>query len=517
MTRDFGHELLGATRIDDVHEDETVMRLLRSEFDIDTRYGGRFVQAIDGLEGSGAAASATGSTGSTGSRGASAPRSSSSRRATACSGTGATGEPPMRVPAIVGAYPEPFVHGLEGKRRPVRVECEDSTTEPCRDARAVLEEAGASPSGASLGAPGTETITRLAVAPWPEVRIVRGASGLEEGPETTGVFARFDREGRSIELLDEQGEVARTVRPGDGVGLVLALRPLEEELVWLATGLDDEGVAAAVRALTEKDLRDAFAVAVAGPYRGEAAAGEPMSLIPVYRPRPSALHAARAGVGASFCCALALTGALYRHPLVLLATLGAVVAAGLLAGVGREMGRSLLLALPLALLVTIVNPLVYAEGDTLLVRGGEFLGRRFDITLEAILYGALTGLRVMTLVVALGLLSAAVDPDELLRIFRRVSYRSALTASLANRLVPVLARDAMRMSDAARCRPTARRALRRRARRPDGALDRSVDVAAGARGARLLARRPARRGRGRRGRGTTSPSWGPRSRSRPSP
>ena len=35
-----------------------------------------------------------------------------------------------------------------------------------------------------------------------------------------------------------------------------------------------------------------------------------MSLIPVYRSRPSALHTARAGVGAAFCGALALTGAL---------------------------------------------------------------------------------------------------------------------------------------------------------------------------------------------------------------
>jgi energy-coupling factor transport system permease protein len=59
-----------------------------------------------------------------------------------------------------------------------------------------------------------------------------------------------------------------------------------------------------------------------------------------------------------------------------------------------------------------------------------------------------------------------------------VSYRSALTATLATRLVPVLARDATRMSDAARCRPhppgrltVARAALA-------GALDRAVDVAA---------------------------------------
>jgi energy-coupling factor transport system permease protein len=201
-------------------------------------------------------------------------------------------------------------------------------------------------------------------------------------------------------------------------------------------------------------------------------------MIPAYRSRPSALHAARAGVAAAFCCALALTGALYRHPLVLAAALAAVVAAAVAAGVGREVRNSLKLALPLALLVALVNPLIYAEGDTLLVRGGELLGRRFDITLEATAAGALAGLRVVVVIAALGLLSAAVDPDELLRLFRRISYRSALTAGLATRLVPVLARDASRMSDAARCRPRppGRLALVRAALA--GALDRAVDVAA---------------------------------------
>ena len=220
-----------------------------------------------------------------------------------------------------------------------------------------------------------------------------------------------------------------------------------------------------------------------------------MSLVPVYRSRPSALHAARAGVGLAFCCSLALVGALYRHPLVLAAALGGTVLAGVAAGVGREIGRSLLFALPLALLVAIVNPLVYAGGDTLLVRGGELLGRRIDVTLEATVAGALGGLRVVVCVVALGLLSAAVDPDELLRLFRRVSFRSALTASLATRLVPVLARDATRMGDAARCRPhpPARLTVARAAL--GGALDRAVDVAAAleVRGYALGGRPPRRR------------------------
>jgi energy-coupling factor transport system permease protein len=203
-----------------------------------------------------------------------------------------------------------------------------------------------------------------------------------------------------------------------------------------------------------------------------------MSLIPVYRSRPSALHAARAGAGASLCGALALTGALFLHPVILGAALAAIVLAGVVAGVGREILRSLRFALPFALLIAVINPLVYPEGETLLFRGGELLGRQIDITLEATVAGVLNGLRVIVIVTAFGLMSAAVDPDELLRMFRRVSYRSALTATLATRLVPVLARDATRMSDAARCRPhpPGRLAVARAALA--GALDRAVDVAA---------------------------------------
>jgi energy-coupling factor transport system permease protein len=179
-----------------------------------------------------------------------------------------------------------------------------------------------------------------------------------------------------------------------------------------------------------------------------------MTLIPSYRSRPSALHAARASVGAGFCCAFALVGALYRNPLILSGAIAGILLAGVAAGVGREVGRSLRLAIPFALLVALVNALVYQQGETLLLRGDHFLGRRWDVTLEATVEGLMNGMRIVVLVAALGgLMSAAVDPDELLKALRRISYRSALTASLATRLVPVLARDAARMGDAARCRP----------------------------------------------------------------
>lgn len=155
--------------------------------------------------------------------------------------------------------------------------------------------------------------------------------------------------------------------------------------------------------------------------------------VPVYVQRSSPLHAARAGVTAALCAAFALVCALFEHPAVLLAVLVGVMAASTAAGVGRQLLRSARMGIPLAILIAVINPLVYQEGETLLVRGGEFLGRRFDVTLEALAAGGLTGFRVITFLMAFALFSACVDPDEMLRLFRRVSYRSALTAARPHR------------------------------------------------------------------------------------
>jgi energy-coupling factor transport system permease protein len=201
-------------------------------------------------------------------------------------------------------------------------------------------------------------------------------------------------------------------------------------------------------------------------------------IAPVYRLGASPLHAARAGATSTLCCALALVCALYENPLVLAAVILAVVAAGAAAGVAREIKRAAWISLPLVVLIAVINPLVYREGDTLLIRGGELLGRRIDVTLEALVAGGLAGLRLAAFVMAFGLFSACVDPDELLRLFRRLSYRSALTAALATRLVPVLARDALRRGDAARCRPSPPGRLAVVRSTLAGSLDRAVDVAA---------------------------------------
>jgi hypothetical protein len=134
----------------------------------------------------------------------------------------------------------------------------------CAEARGRLQREGVPTSGSSIGAPGIEVVTRLVVARWPKARGVRGASELENGPDRSGVFARFSKDGDTLGLLDENGDTVRTVRRGDGVGLVFALQPRAEELLWVVTALDEKGLEAGVRALDQRKLRDAFAVAATG-------------------------------------------------------------------------------------------------------------------------------------------------------------------------------------------------------------------------------------------------------------
>jgi energy-coupling factor transport system permease protein len=213
-------------------------------------------------------------------------------------------------------------------------------------------------------------------------------------------------------------------------------------------------------------------------------------LAPSYRRTGSALHAARASIAVAYIGALCAVTLVYDHPLVLAGVLVAVLGVGIAAGVGAELRRAARFAVPLALLVALVNPLVSQNGLTVLVEGPVLpvLGR-LDVTLEALVYGAVAGLQVVAVVLAFALYSAAVDPDEMLGLFRRLSFRSALTASLATRLVPALGRDAERLSEAyvlraaAPARDEGRLARVRRAATltralTAGALERAVDLAA---------------------------------------
>jgi energy-coupling factor transport system permease protein len=217
----------------------------------------------------------------------------------------------------------------------------------------------------------------------------------------------------------------------------------------------------------------------------------------VYVRRASPLHAARATAGALFCIAGATLAGVVPNVWVTLAAALAALAVGVCGGVGREVAGSLRLSIPLAVVLVLINVLVVRRGLSVFARLGEVppFGQA-DLTVEALVAGALIALHVVAVMAWASVFARCINPDGLLDAFRRLSFRSALSATLATRLIPVLSRDAERLAEAQRCRPGApnsRVAVVRAV--ATGAMDRALDVAATleVRGYAIAGRPPRRR------------------------
>ncbi|MGI9557877.1 MAG: ATP-binding cassette domain-containing protein, partial [Solirubrobacterales bacterium] len=116
------------------------------------------------------------------------------------------------------------------------------------------------------------------------------------------------------------------------------------------------------------------------------------------------------------------------------------------------------------------------------VRGFDLpLVGSLDVTLEALAEGGVLALRILVVLLAFAVFSACADPDRLLRALRPLARRSALTATLITRLVPLASRDHARIRDAAACRGPLAAPVGRGAsltRLVGGSLERASDVAA---------------------------------------
>ncbi len=201
-----------------------------------------------------------------------------------------------------------------------------------------------------------------------------------------------------------------------------------------------------------------------------------------YTPRRGPLQSASPGAAVAYLGAPVAISFMYSNPVVLTAVGVGVWVSGSLAGARGALRVALRMGVTLALLIVVVNALVVDRGETVLARLGEWpLLGRVDVTAEAIAAGAMIGLRAAVAMLSFAVYSACVDPDRVLRALRPLAGRSALTATLVSRLVPVAAADAGRLREAGRLRgpgaaPLGRAALARRLLA--GSLDRAVDVAA---------------------------------------
>jgi hypothetical protein len=258
VTSDFGARVLPRAVALKLSGQETAMSLLMRNYTVATRFGGGFVQSIDGLAG-----------GQQGGHpvdwfyyenGVQAPLGAAAtnvHRGDRIWWDRHDWSQTDDVPAVVGSFPAPFLDGFEGKRYPLRVECTQASGAACTAVRARLRALGLSTALAAIGGGAPQTL-RVLVGPWSQIGASLGAQSLEQGPRASGVYALFSSGGLTLTPLDQDG--VRLAPLGAGTGLIAATRRAQDAPIWVITGTDSVGVALAARSFNASALHDRFAL-----------------------------------------------------------------------------------------------------------------------------------------------------------------------------------------------------------------------------------------------------------------
>jgi hypothetical protein len=265
VTREFGAtELLDGT-LEDPTPSDTVVRFLDDEADIETSYGGNFVDSIDGISGS----TVNGGpedwfffvNGYYSDIGAGESQVHPGDRIWWDYRRWAEA---YRVPAVVGSWPEPFLHGRDGTKLGVVVEClPGSESGACDDVVGSLDAAGVETQRETPSEPVAHPDElRILVGPWKSVRADDAAAQIEDGPSASGVYADVVPcgGGYRLDVLGSDGDPRERLT---SAGLVAAVRNGDDQPTWVVTGTDEAATGDAAAILDEADLRDRYAAATA--------------------------------------------------------------------------------------------------------------------------------------------------------------------------------------------------------------------------------------------------------------
>jgi Domain of unknown function (DUF4430) len=265
VTRDFGTQTVLSLHAPRVRGEETVMSLLMRNAKVSTRYGGGFVESIDGHSGGEEGGRPLDwfffVNGEEAEEGAAAMDVHPGDRIWWDLHDWSQSE---HVPAVVGSFPEPFLDGLGGKRLPVKIECARPGSAPCEAVSRRLASLGVPAGFAALGTVGEgseEHALKVLVGAWSELRRTAAGRTIERGPAASGVYVRILDGGRRFGLLSKDGAVRRILRAN--AGIVAATRYSGSAPVWVLSGTDETGVKLAAASFDAASLDGHFAVVVA--------------------------------------------------------------------------------------------------------------------------------------------------------------------------------------------------------------------------------------------------------------
>lgn len=173
------------------------------------------------------------------------------------------------IPAIIGDFPEPFVHGYDGKVHPTIVVYQNGMEEYAETVASKLSQLEV----ATISIRSTDSLLESEKESCNLVLIgdmdCEFVSELNQVWKRLGFFSRF--EGGKLQVYDPEGGIAAEYGAGSGV-IQATQSPWNpkgvgtcENVVWMVSGTDDVGVGSAVDALISRynEFRYVYAVVIA--------------------------------------------------------------------------------------------------------------------------------------------------------------------------------------------------------------------------------------------------------------
>lgn len=180
-------------------------------------------------------------------------------------------------PAVVGLYPAPFTTRFTKKRRqlPIRIQCAEVQSAACQSVQDAVVKLGQHTATSNLQDVSSIDVTRIYVGAWPAVRgALKGRleSGLaiEDDPARNGYAVQISQDGKQLTTAPPFGQEGTPQSFGAGTGLVYAFTDSIKGAgdaatgapIWVVTGSDDAGAAAAAKGLTEEALAGRVAAVI---------------------------------------------------------------------------------------------------------------------------------------------------------------------------------------------------------------------------------------------------------------
>ncbi len=171
----------------------------------------------------------------------------------------------IQIPAIIGAYPEPFVKGFKQKTEGVTIFYAEGCRNQAEILRRSLAEQGA-PNAAmkSLASEQVSEVDQPAVVlgSWRDIGNHSLVKELNKQGTKSGIFAVFEED--SFKLLNAKGEEAESHDRNIAVIAAAGTGFSDASPLWIITSIDDKGVKEAVELLVNEPekIRGLYGAAV---------------------------------------------------------------------------------------------------------------------------------------------------------------------------------------------------------------------------------------------------------------